>query len=109
MLSVGGDSWHEGVIRAYRGHVVPQRYIDILHEGTDYHYLMQSPGELQITNSSLLCLSLQVDSQWCHLLSDQVQTFLSLKIIIIIKPLRITNLRMFFMKVKDYTILKLLI
>lgn len=63
-----GTRGNQGLQRTRGSLMVPQR----LHEGTDYRYLMQSPRELQIPSSSLLCLSLQVNSQWCHLLSDQV-------------------------------------
>ncbi len=43
-----------------------------------YHYLVQSPGDLQVPSSTLLCLGLQVDCQGCHLLSNQVQALLCL-------------------------------
>lgn len=43
-----------------------------------YHYLVQSPGDLQVSSPTLVCLSLQVDSQGGHLLCNQVQALLCL-------------------------------
>lgn len=70
-----GTRGDEGLQRTRGSLMVPHR----LYDSADYHYLMQSPRDLQIPSSTLLCLGLQMDSQWRHLLRDQVQTLLSLK------------------------------
>lgn len=52
-----------GSIHENRPHTqVVVEQVAVVHQETQsFHYLMQSPGDLQVPSSTFICLSLQVD------------------------------------------------